>query len=384
MNQKELNEIRRRITPTKCGISKIYGCYVNSNREIISRIQESLGLMSEFETEKYLSLLKKVLSGSLGKNLIDIVFSTQQVMEGEEHKLLSTLRKTGLNDSFSREDFFQKIIETIDMGDQSYLILLAYDTYDVPYRSKDGEDQADASDRVFPYILCSICPIKEQKPELAYYPGDNEFHTRSINQIVSAPELGFLFPAFDNRAANIYNALFYAKNDGQIHQEFIDAVFHTEPPMSAAEQKETFQSVLSDTLDSDCSYGVLQAVHEQLRERMEQHKESKDPEPLDLTSQEIGSILRDSGVSDQRVQTFEETCAQQFGGDVALKPANLIDSKKFTVETPQIKISVDPESSYLIETRIIRGRKYLLIPADDGVEVNGISINFPDVPQEGL
>ena len=377
MNQKELNEIRRRIAPNQCAINKLYGCYVNSNKEIIARLQESLGLMTEFESEKYLSLLKKVLSGSLGKNLIDIVFSTQQVVDSPEHKLLSTLRKTGLNDSFSREDFFQKVIDTLDMGESNYLILLAYDTYDVPYRSKDDDLQADASDRVFPYILCAVCPVKDQKPELAYYPRDNEFHTQGISQIVSPPELGFLFPAFDNRAANLYNALFYTKNDDQIHQEFIDAIFHTEPPMSAAEQKETFQSVLTDALEEACSYDVVQAVHEQLSARLVQHKERKDPEPLDLSSREIGAILRDSGVPEDRVQTFETQCAQQFGPDSALRPSNLIDSKRFQIETAQIKISVDPESSYQIETKIIGGRPYLLIPAGDNVEVNGIPISLP-------
>ena len=59
MNQKELNEIRRRIKPERSSIDHIYGCYVNSNREIISYIDESLGLLSKEETEKYLALMKK-------------------------------------------------------------------------------------------------------------------------------------------------------------------------------------------------------------------------------------------------------------------------------------------------------------------------------------
>lgn len=79
MNQKEINELRRRFRPEKSAISRVYGCYVNSSKEIVSDLDESLGMMPQEESEKYLSLLKKGLSGSLGKNLIDIVFSTQQV-----------------------------------------------------------------------------------------------------------------------------------------------------------------------------------------------------------------------------------------------------------------------------------------------------------------
>ena len=72
MNQKELNEIRRRFRLDKSSISRIFGCYVNSNREVISWIDASLGLMSQEESEMYLTLLKKSLSGALGKNLVDI------------------------------------------------------------------------------------------------------------------------------------------------------------------------------------------------------------------------------------------------------------------------------------------------------------------------
>lgn len=382
MNQKELNEIRRRIAPNKCGISKLYGCFVNnSSKEIISRIDTSLGLLSEFENEKYLSLLKKVLSGGLGKNLIDIVFSTQQVMKGEEHKLLADLRNSGLNDPALREAFFQKVISAVTMEDTNYLILLAYDSYDVPYKGKDDVTQTDASETVYSYILCSVCPVKDGKPELAYFPGENQFHSSGISHIVSPPALGFLFPAFDDRAANIYNALYYAKDPNELHQTFIDTVFATEPPMSAGKQKETFHSVLSDALDEDCSFDVLQQVHEQIREVILDHKESKDPNPLELSASDLGTILKGGGVPGERVQAFQRKCAQEFGPDAPLKPGNLIDSKKFTIETPQVKISVDPEASYLVETRVIGGRKYILIPADDGVEVNGIPVQFAEAKE---
>ena len=234
MNQKEINELRRRFRPEKSAISRVYGCYVNSSKEIVSDLDESLGMMPQEESEKYLSLLKKGLSGSLGKNLIDIVFSTQQVADSEEHRLLTTLWDSQLKDNEARQTFYHKVIDSLDMGDSSYLLLLACDSYDVPHRGKDDSLQADASDEVFTYIVCVVCPIKEGKVELGYFPGDNEFHC-AAGQTVAPPELGFLFPAFDDRAANIYNALFYSRKANEIHQEFIDAIFHVEAPMSAAD-----------------------------------------------------------------------------------------------------------------------------------------------------
>jgi len=371
---KEVSELRRRWKPEKNAVSRVYGCFVNTAKEIVADLDESLGLMTQEEGEKYLSLLKKALSGTLGKNLIDIVFSTQQVVDSDEHRLLTALRRSKLQDGEARQAFYQKVIESLDMGEDNYLLLLACDSYDVPHRGKDDLAQADASDQVFTYILCAVCPVKEGKVELCYFPGDNEFHC-AAGRRVAPPELGFLFPAFDDRAANIYNALYYARKPGELHQEFIDAVFHTEPPMSSAEQKAVFQSALSDALEEACSMEVVQAVHEELAGRIAQHKESKDPEPLVMTAKEIGAILLDCGVPQVRVEAFQSRCDQEFGEGAALSPANLIDAGRFQVKTSQATVSTGAADSYLVETQLINGRKYILVPAEDGMEVNGMSVH---------
>ena len=377
MNQKELSELRRRFRLDKNNFNRIYGCYVNSNRDIISYVDTSLSMLQQDEQEMYLTLLKKALSGTLGKNLIDIAFSTQQVADSDEHRLLQTLRATELQDANARETLYHQIIDCIDMGETNYLILLASDTYDVPHRGTDDIVQAGASDQVFRYFVCSICPVKAPSMALRFVHEENEFHGMSTGNVVSNPELGFLYPAFDDRSANIYNALFYSKNAAQLHQEVIDAVFHVEPPLSSVQQKNVFDCALSETLEKECSYDVVQSVHEQIRTRIADHKESKDPEPLEFTVSEVGGMLSNSGVSQEKVEAFQAECERQYGADTALNPNNIIESKKFEVVTPEIKVSVAPENSYLIETRIIDGRKYLLIPADEGVEINGLAVTIP-------
>ena len=366
--------MRRRFRPEKSAIGHIYGCYVNGNKEIISYLDESLGMMPQEEADKYLALLKKALSGTLGRNLIDIVFSTQQVADSEEHRLLMGLRDSQLKDGALRKSFYDKVIDTLDMDGSNYLILLAHDAYDVPYKGKDDEMQDDNSDTVFSYIICCVCPVKDGKLELGFFSGENEFHSCVASQIVAPPELGFLFPAFDDRAANIYNALFYSKKADQIHQEFIDAVFHTEPPLSAVEQREAFEGALTDALEDSCSMEVVQAVHERLRDQIIQHKEAHDPEPPATTASEVGEILRDCSVPEERITAFLKQCDEGLGAGVALDPANLIESGKFEVATADAKISVDPERSYLVETRVIDGRPYLLVPAE-GVTVNGLPVH---------
>lgn len=375
MNEKEIGELRRRFRPDRSSITHVRGCYVNENREIIAQVDQPLAMMTPEEAEKFLGLLRKVLSGTPGRNLIDISFATQQVAHGEEHKLLMALRKSALKDEDAVEALFQRCIDSLDL-EGNYLILLAYDTYDVPYRSRDGEKQDDASSEVFTYITCSICPVKQTKPALSYDVQANAFRANNMDYLVSPPELGFLFPAFDDRSTNLYDALYYTKNPGESHSAFVDAVFHTPAPMAATEQKETFQSILGDALGEDCSFSVVQTVHEQFCGLIQEHKESKDPELLTISKETVHQVLSGCGVSQDHIDTFARQYDEAFGEDTDLSPKNLVNAKTIEMKTPDVTIHVNPERSDLVKTQIIDGKKYILIRADEGVEVNGVNIHI--------
>ena len=375
MNQKEINELRRRFRADKSNISRIYGCFVNTNREIVAYLDSSLALMKQEEVEVYLARLKKCLSGGMGRNLIEVEFATQQVVDSSEHRLLMALKSSHCEDARARDELYGRIISALDMEQNNYVILLAADAYDVPYRGSDDEDQADASAEVFHYFVCAVCPVKEATADLRFFYDVNELHVTSSGPIVDNTAIGFLFPAFDDRATNIYNALYFARKPDELHEEFIQAVFHTEPPMSAPDQKNAFRTALSDALESECSYEVVQTVNEQLRVRIAEHKELKNPEALTLSTGEVSTILRNGGVSDAHVEAFTKSVEAEFGEDAALMPTNLVDGK-FEIVTPEVKITMSPEYSYMVETKIINGRKYILIPADDGMEVNGVAVEI--------
>lgn len=386
MIQKEISELRRRLTADKNAISKIYGCYVNKNKEIISEFESSTALLPMSESEKFYSLFKKTLGGTVGKNLIDIPFSTGDVSDSEKHKLLMTLKNSSLTDNEARKKLFETIINSVFLPEKNYVILLAFDKYDVPCKSSSddimGEVSNAESESVFKYFICSICSVNDIKTELGYDPNKKEFHSCTSPHTIGTPEIGFMFPSFDDRTSNIYNALMFLKDASAMQDTFVDTLFGVQPPMSAKDQKNNFSSVLEQALEDECSFDVMQSVHEQIRERIEEHKESKSNEPLVIDSGEVATILRTSGVAEEKVELFKEKCAEKFAeSGVSLNPNNIIDAKKFEVHTPQIKISVDPDYSYAIETKVINGRKYILIPAEDGVKVNGIDVSFPNEDQ---
>lgn len=373
MNEKEISEIRRRFKSDKSNIRSIRGCYVNDNGEIISEFNQPVSLMPEEETEMFLSILKKTLSGTQGKNLIDIEFSTSQVVQSDEHGLLMALRDSSLNDENAVRALFQRIIPSITL-EGNYLILLAQDVYDVPYRSRDGERMEDASTDVFAYMLCSICPVKMTKPALSYYAFENKFQTRVADWIVSPPELGFLFPAFDDRSANIYGALYYSRDIADSHENFVNTAFGCAAPMPAATQKEIFQNILRDTMADECSLELVQSVHGHLQQMIEVHKESKEPEPLRVGKSTFTRILKENGVSDIQAESFAKQFDMEFGEDASLSPQNIIDKKQIEVTMPDVKIQVAAGRDDLVETRIIDGARYILIRAEEGVELNGVPI----------
>lgn len=378
MNDKEIGEIRRHLRRDRSNITKIYGCFVNDNREIITEFSQSTGMMPENEGDKYFALFKRVLSGSVGKNLIDLSFKTAQVAQGApEHKLLMDLRECKLSDDELLHGFFQKIIDTVTL-EGSYLILIGCDSYDVPFKGKDDISDADKSEEVYTYLICAICPVKQTKANLHYVPEEKLFHDGAMNQPVSAPVLGFLFPAFDNRSTNIYNALYYTHDIKVSQDALIEALFNTPVPMPAAEQKKCFEALLTTALGEDCNLDVVQTVHDQLCERIELHKEAKVAEPLLIAKADVKETLASCGVSEEHLAKWSVDYDETFGFEADLHPKNIIDTKRFEVKTPDVSIKVDPTRSDLIETRTIGGVKYIMICADENVEVNGVSIHIDE------
>ncbi len=374
MTDKETGELRRRYKPDRTNITAVYGCYVSGSREILAEFRQPVALMTEEDKEKYLAIFKKVLSGAADKNRLDLAFRTAQVADSDEHRLLMKLRESELNDEQARAELLQIIIGAVTF-EENYLILLAHENYDVPFKAKDGA-MLDDSDHVYSYFICAICPVKAGKETLSYEAEDKAFHIRTPGYAASMPEMGFLFPAFDSRQTNLYNCLYYTRSAGDNHPELIEALFHITPPLPADEQKGSFDGLLSQTLGDECSMEVVQAVQTDLRERIEVHKETKSDEPLVVSGQEVRAVLESAGVSEEKLAAFRVKFEEAFGDDAALSPRNLVDSKKMQLKTPDVIINVAPDRSDLVETRTLGGVKYIMVRAEDGVELNGVDIQI--------
>jgi hypothetical protein len=329
--------------------------------------------MPEEETFKYFEIFKKTLSGSLGKNLINMEFPTETEFNGGTQEFLLRLRDSELKDELLLDEFYEKVINLYDYTG-NYLILLIYAAYDVPGKTSDKLIMEDASEEVYRYILCSICPVKLSKPGLCYNSDTNQIEKRIQDWVVSAPENGFLFPAFNDRSTDIHSILYYSKEPDELHEDFINQLLGCQTPVSAGSQKEIFQTLITETLGEECEYELVRNIHEKLNEILEEHKQKEIPEPLTLDKTEVKNVFVNSGVPKEKLENFEQKYEKTAGEDTALMVANVINTRVFEVKTPDIVIKVNPERADLVATKLVDGRKCLVIEITDQVEVNGITV----------
>lgn len=374
MNEKEIAEIRRRFNPQKTNIISVHGCFVNEKREITAEFSQLLANLTPDETESLLALLKKLLSGGIDRNLLDIEFSNEQVLGGAEHKRLLKLRDSSLNDETELKRLFTDIISTVKT-EGSFLILAAADSYDVFTYTEDGKKSEDSTE-LFKYFVCGVFPLKLTKPQLSFTAFDSAFKNIAANSVICAPEVGFMFPAFDDRAANIYNTVFYTKDSGADHSEIIGKLFAAKPPMPADSQRETFNTLLTDVTDGENNLEIIKNISDEIGEILTDRKERKDYEPLSFSRDDICDILRSADVAEERIEGFKDSFDKSFGEKARLNPQNLVETKRFELANADISIKINPERSELVETRVIDGVKYILIRADEEIEVNGVPINI--------
>ena len=371
MNKKEILEIRKQFTPANCAITRICGCYVDHEKTKKMESKEAFLSLPEEEAFKYFDIFKKTLSGTVGKNMLNLEFPLDAEMPGGTQEFLLKLRDSKLEDDMLLEEFYDKVIATYDYAENYYIVLI-HAMYDIPGKSSDGLEMFDASDEVYEYLLMSICPVSLSKAGLSYNAEDNRIQDRIRDWIVDMPVKGFLFPAFNDRSTDLHSVLYYTKKSEDLQPEMIDQLLGAQMPMSADTQKETFQMIIEDTLGEDGDYETVRNIHETLNDLIEEHKE--EPEPLSLDKTEMKKIFEQSGVDAEKMENFDRNFEENAGEKASLLATNIAETRKFNIETPDVVIKVNPDRADLVETRIIDGRQCLVIPVGDHIEVNGISV----------
>ncbi|MFQ7001341.1 MAG: DUF4317 domain-containing protein [Clostridium sp.] len=410
MRKKDILELKRRLKKEDCTFTKMCGCYVNGEKNIILNFKETFLNLEEDEFFKYLEIAKKVLSGTIGNNLLELSFPVNEEYKNDKQSFLMSLKKSKLKDDTLLHSFYKSIIDSYDYTG-NFLILVFHDAYDVITKTRDNL-KLDESEEVYEYILCAICPVSLSKPALGYFEEDNKIAARVRDWIVEAPVNGFVFPAFIDRSSDVNSIMYYTKNPKDSHPELMEEALGCSSKRTATEQKETFHNIITNAIgyDEEKSNNLFMEIQENINSRIDEHTtvNGKDSQPIILTNDTIQDILAESGVSEEDSSRIERFYTKEFGTTLPIAD-DLIDAKILKAseqkkkeqklekeveilqnklentnkkleevskmedeseENYDIILKVKPEKASQIKSQIIEGQKYIVIPLEENEQTN--------------
>lgn len=381
MNKKEVAEIRKQFTAERCAFTRISACYVDSENNQRAFMKDAFMALPVDEVFKYLDIFKKTLSGKIGKNLMNLKYSIEQERQGAPHAILTTLRATGLRDDELICEFYDKVVENYISPDPYYIVLV-HGSYDVPTRRSDSQSLPDESDGIYEFIACGICPAKLSKAALSYDAKTNRVESCIRDWVVDAPAHGFLFPAFNDRAADLHGCLYYSKKPNLMQPDFVKAVLGAQIPMSAAEQEAAFRTVLQEMFRKSGSVTEVLDIYEGLQQMIDE-AEFCSTEPLQLDKETARYLFEQAfadswdSTPDRRADEFDEVWDAVVGRGNILLAENIAAGKSLTINCGDAVIKVDPAYADGIRIRSTdNSRRYIIVPTDGAVTVNGVKVTW--------
>lgn len=417
MNKKDILELKRRFKKDACTFTRLCGCYVDADHNKVTSFAETFLNLEDEEFYKYLEIAKKIMSGTVGNNILELEFPAAEEAPGGRQQFLMGLRESALKSDELMDAFYDLVIDSYSYVG-NYLILVFHDAYDVMTKTSDN-NKLDESEEVYEYLLCAICPVTLTKPGLGYREDENRIGPRIRDWVVGVPDTGFVFPAFTDRSTDIHSVMFYTRDTKTPHAEFMEAGLGCNPKFTATEKKLTFQSIVKEVIgeDDDESEALFMDIQGNLNDMIPvTEDETVEPEPVIMTTAAITEVLSESGVSEEQAAAISKTYEDVFGEELPeadqlvdpklveangkrkeklelihqvenlkqqledtralpVEPAGEDDDEVPAVKTYDVILRVKPEKVGQIHSQVIDGQKCLVIPMDEDehAAVNGVN-----------
>lgn len=386
MRKKDILELKKRFKKDYCTFTKICGCYVNGEKHTILKFRETFLNLDEDEYFKYLEIAKKVLSGTIGNNILELNFPTNEDFINEKQISLMQLKKSQLKDDALLDDFYESIIDNYDFTG-NFIILIFHDAYDVITKTKDNL-KIDESEEVYEYVLCAICPVSLSEPGLRHFEEENKIKARIRDWVVDAPTNGFVFPAFIDRSSDVNSIMYYTKNSKDAHPELMENALGCYSKQTATVQKETFQSIIKDSFTDDKADKTFMEIQENLNNMIDEYNamyDDTDCEPISLTKKDIQNILIESGVPEEITTKIEKSYVENFGDDLPLAE-NLIDAKALKVNEQRKKEEHLQKQVEILQTKLDQIKKETSVDneAHLSTEVNDDNVGLKETIETNL
>lgn len=371
MRKKDILELKKRFKKDHCTFTKMCGCYVNGEKNILLKFRETFLNLEEDDYFKYLEIAKKVLSGTIENNILELNFELNEEHVNEKQLEFMKLKNSQLKDDLLLDDFYNSIINNYDY-EGNFLILIFHDAYDIITKTKDNA-KLDESEEVYEYILCAICPVELSKAGLRYFEEENSIKSRTRDWVVEAPSNGFVFPGFINRTTDVNSIMYYTKNAKDTHPELMENVLGCPSKQTNTEKKETFNDILRDALgpDEKKSDHFFMEIQESLNNKIEEHNiiHEDSETPIFLTDEVIQDILNESGVPDEITTKIEKSYAESFG-DTPPVADILIDNKALAAKAQKKKEEMLEKQVRILENKLERVTQDNSLNTEAAVEVD--------------
>ena len=371
MRKKDILELKKRFKKDHCTFTKMCGCYVNGEKNILLKFRETFLNLEEDDYFKYLEIAKKVLSGTIENNILELNFELNEEHVNEKQLEFMKLKNSQLKDDLLLDDFYNSIINNYDY-EGNFLILIFHDAYDIITKTKDNA-KLDESEEVYEYILCAICPVELSKAGLRYFEEENSIKSRTRDWVVEAPSNGFVFPAFINRTTDVNSIMYYTKNAKDTHPELMENVLGCPSKQTNTEKKETFNDILRDALgpDEKKSDHFFMEIQESLNNKIEEHNiiHEDSETPIFLTDEVIQDILNESGVPDEITTKIEKSYAESFG-DTPPVAYILIDNKALAAKAQKKKEEMLEKQVRILENKLERVTQDNSLNTEAAVEID--------------
>jgi len=371
MDKKGIAEIKKCFKKEDCRIDRMVSCFLNEEGEIISRFSDSFYALEDKELFKYCELFKQSLSGKIGRNLYTLAFPLEEEAEGGKQNTLYKLLQSELKDEALYNAFFESLRQDYPIPGK-HLLLLAHGVYDIPSKTSDGLTLEDASEQVYSFILFALCPVSLLKEGLCFDKQSDSFVSRSEDFVVQKPEISFLYPAFHDRSSDIHELLYRCKKREDSLDTLPEVLFGTSLPMGEKQQKNCFSKLVEEILQEDCTFENVRLLQEELAEL--QNKENEEEREQSLPKNQVKALLEKAGASEEQLLNFSSLYDEELGDkNEKLFLENLADNT-LRLDSENLHLRIKNEVSAILESRIIDGKEYLLLPISDNLECNGISI----------
>ena len=371
MNKKEIAEIRKNFSDD-CGfftVGHVLSAFVDSEKNIKYKANRLYNTLPAEEAELIMIILKKVLSGQIGKNLLEYQFPNEAYEEGNSQHLLYNVMKSKLLDDELADNFLNTIVEKMEYV-STYAIFSAHCTYNVLKKNKNDDFGEDA-DLEYNFVITAVCPVNIRMDGLIFDDITNEIVKKpNSDRIVEMPSDGFLFPVFSDRTPDINGVMYYTKNAKKPNTSIVDELLGCEFVMSCQSEKATFHSILNNVVADELDYSMITTVNEKIQEIVDQNSHETEIPTIDKTR--LSSILWESGVSQEKLEHLPKVYEKAMG-DKSFKAVNLLESKTI-VSVPSITVNITRDGVDKVKTEHINGKKHLIIDLEDPeISVNGIS-----------